>query len=108
MATPWGFLAHTWTVVWFWPPEISWMGRGDLLSHSGLQPFWKVKKVFTAPTPVQIYLERLFPGGSEINGNLNFSPQLPKIQINFVFKYATTSLRLCENCSDHYLETETL
>lgn len=40
---------------------------------------------FHSLTPVQIYLERLFPGGSEINGNLNFSPWLPKIQINFVF-----------------------
>lgn len=72
----------------------------------GLLSFWKVTKVFTAPTCVQTNLERLHPGGGEVNGNLSCSPSLPKIQINVGLKQAATSLRLCENCSDHYLETE--
>lgn len=99
----------TWGSVWFWPPEHNMDGERVSPSHSGvatmlggLVSFQKVRKVFTASTCVQANLERLFPGGGEINDKSELLwLTTPRIQITFGFKHVITSFRLCANSSNH-------
>lgn len=62
-----------WMLVWFQPPEILWVGRGDFLPilfvvTLGVQCllFWKVKRAIIAPTFMQTDLEGPAPGGGEM------------------------------------------